>query len=136
METSVFIDSRTSMGPSANNYVFRFDMPLKGVYQAELLSATFSRTSNLQHIALDIDELKTDRMVANSAITRSFAIIPVSGTAFGSNVVYTTSSFFPIKYSYAPPRDLDRLTVKWEDQAGTVLPSSDNSFIIKFTHLK
>lgn len=131
----MFIDSKTASRGTANNYVYTFDTPLKGVCEAELLTATFSRTSNLQHIALDIDELKTDRLVANSAISRSFAIIPVSSTAFGSNVVYTVSSFFPIKTKFTP-RDLDRLTVKWEDQLGSVLPSSDNSFIIKFTHFK
>ncbi len=135
METLVFVDSKSLYSGTANNYVFRFDTPLKGVFCAELLTATFSRTSNLQHIALDIDELKTDRLVANSTLSRSFAIIPVSATAFGSNVVYTVSSFFPIKYTYTP-RDIDRLTVKWEDQNGVVLPSNDNSFIIKFTHLK
>lgn len=120
---------------SSNNYVYNLSTPLRGVHCAELLSATFSKTSNLHNTVIDIDELKTDRVVANPGISRSFAIIPTNNTTFGSNVLYTTGSFFPIKQCYQP-MDIDRLTVKWRDQTGNILPSSDNSFIIKFLHLK
>ncbi len=137
----MFIDSQTAIVRSntniytGNNYVYQLDTPLRGVCTAELLSATFSRTSNLHNMVLDIDELKTDRLVANPGVTRSFAIIPMNTVSFGSNVLYTTNGFFPIKQMYHP-RDIDRLTVRWRDQSGNIVSSSDNSFIIKFTHLK
>jgi hypothetical protein len=134
-ESFVFIDSQKSIG-TANSFVFMLDTKLRGVHQAELVSATFVRQSTDQNVILDIEELKGDGFVSNSCVSRSFAVIPVAATPLSSNVVFTTSGFFQITKYFDNFIDLDRLTVKWKDQSGSVVPMSANTLLLKIKHIK
>jgi hypothetical protein len=136
MESHVFVNSQAASSFPSNNYVYKFDTPLRGVYEAELLSATFLRTSPLHNVVIDIEELKNDRLVSTSGVARSFAVIPVINSNINSNVLFTCQTYYPIKVKTCNPQDLDRLTVRWKDQTGNIIPVGDNSLLIKFNHLK
>lgn len=136
MESYVFVNSQEVGSYPSNNYVFNFNNPLRGVYEAELLSATFLRTSPLHNVVVDIEELKNQRFVANTDVAGSFAVIPVINSNINSNVLFTCQTYYPIKMQICNPRDIDRLTVRWKDQNGNILPVGDNSLLIKFNHLK
>ena len=134
-ESFIFIDSQKSSGAS-NNYIFMLDTKLRGVHQAELVSSTFVRQSTDQNVILDIEELKGDGFISNSCISRSFAVIPVASTALSSNVVFTSGGFFQITKYFDNYIDLDRLTIRWKDQSGNLVPISGNTLLLKIKHIK
>ncbi len=134
-ESFVFLDSQKSTGQS-NNYVFMLDTKLRGVHQAELVASTFIRETADQNIILDIEELKGDGFVSNSCVSRSFAVIPVASTPISSNVMFTTGGFFQMVKNFDNFIDLDRLTVRWKNQSGALVPMSDNTVLLKIKHIK
>jgi hypothetical protein len=139
MESYVFIDSarrNKTFYPYSNSYQYTLETPLVGVCKAELLSASFCRNTYDLNTVIDIGELKNDRFVANS-ISRSFAIIPNSSVSLNSNVVYNPASFFPITTSFRNSFMLQNLTISFKDQSGVpVLTNTENSLLLKITHLK
>jgi hypothetical protein len=132
METYILVDSKQrSSGGSSNTYTYNLKTPLKSVFQAELLSAVFPRQTNDTQALLDVNELRNPRQHAGC-----FAVIPTAATVINSNVVYTTSSFFPILTKYENPFDIDRLSITWRDATSNGLVVGDNTLLFKISHIK
>lgn len=130
METYVLVDSRQATGTS-NSYTYLLKTPLVSVFQAELLSAVFPRQTNDTQALIDVNELRNPRQHAGC-----FAVIPTAATALNSNVVFTTSSFFPIVTKYDNPFNIDRLTVSWKDATSNGLTVGNNTLLFKISHIK
>lgn len=132
METYVLVDSRQRVsGGVSNSYTFMLRTPLVSVFQAELLSAVFPRQTNDTQALISINELGNPRQHAGC-----FAVIPTAATALNSNVVFTTSSFFPVVTKYDNPFNLDRLTISWRDATSNGLTVGDNTLLFKISHIK
>lgn len=132
MDTYVLVDSRQRVnGGTTNTYVYTLDKPLKSVYQAELVSAVFPRQTLDTQALIDINELRSPRQHKGC-----FAVIPTATTTANSNVVYTTSSFFPVVTKYENVFDVDRFTVTWRDATSNGLTVGDNTLLLKITHIK
>lgn len=165
MESEIFIDSLrrdTAAYPNSNNYVVYLRSPLKKVYEAELISAIFQRTTSDRNAILDIQELRNDKLKAvyslneysyfgpqsaggpssmsalNSAgesVSRSFGVISIADTTINSNVVYNQSTNYKICSRFNTPIEyVDRFTINWRDQNGNLLPTSDNTILLRIKH--
>ena len=132
METYVLVDSKQRLaGETTNTYTYMLTTPLKSVFQAELVSAVFPRQTLDTQALVDINELRHQRQHKGC-----FAVIPTAATTVNSNVVYTTSSFFPSITKYDNVFDVDRFSVTWKDATSNGLTVGDNTMLLKISHIK
>ncbi len=129
MESFLFVDSTQRTSGVSNSYVFRLNTVLKGVHEAELLSAAFPQQTSCTHVILDIVEFETPRNYGNFGVINN--LVPIN-----SNIAYTSQSFYPIQAKFDNPFDLDRLTVNWRDPTGNLISMGNNSLLLKISHLK
>lgn len=128
METYVLVDSIQATGTS-NSYVYRLPRILKGVKQAELLSAAYQKQTSCTHVFLDINEFKNPMN-----INGYFGVINNLSDS-GSNLVsFTKNSFYELKTCFENPFNIDRVTVAWKDPTGNLINISNNSVFLKVTH--
>jgi hypothetical protein len=125
----------------ANNYTIQLEIPVKGVYKAELLYACINAdTPSSNVVVLDIPELRspTSWAVPKSGAGSSmspFAIIPINGISpaiFQKNMLFDAV----IEYPNPIPR-LDRITVRllYNDTNTLVKTAdSDNNYFIVRLH--
>jgi hypothetical protein len=131
METYVLVDSiQRDTGGVANSYTYTVKKILKGVHQVELLSAAFQKQVSCTHVVLDISEFKSP---ANADTL--FGVINTFQTST-SNVAYTSMSSYPVMTRFDNPFDINKLSVAWRDPTGNTIPISENSFLLKISHIK
>ena len=135
----------TGLYPNGNNYVLHMTTPVRDISKVELLYAFLPNMNTIPAVFLDISELRTPFNIDAKSITstntfsgqnmaRSFAMIPTDFS--GTNIVkqFNKSDFdWAVEYP-TPIRKLDRLTIKWTDQSGSVVvfPTNDNSCLLRF----
>ena len=130
METYILVDSVQRSSGVSNSYTYTLKKILKGVHEAELLSAAFPKLTSCTHVILDINEFRSPTNAdLNFGVINNFVDI-------NSNVAYTTNSFYPLKTTFDNPFDLSSLNVAWRDPTGNTIAMSDNSFLLKISHCK
>ena len=129
MDSYIFVDSVQRTSGVSNSYVYRLKKVLKGVHEAELLSAAFPQLSSCTHVILDVSEFETPRNDGNFAIINN--LVPIN-----SNIAYTSQSFYKIQEKFDNPFDVDRLTINWKDPTGNLISMGNNSLLFKISHLK
>lgn len=130
MESYILIDSVQRISGVSNSYTSKLTTVLKGVHKAELLSAAFSQQTSCTHVVLDISEFRNPRNASsNFGVINN--LMPVN-----SNIAYTTQSFYPIQTVFDNPFDIGSLNVSWRDPTGNTITMTDNSFLLKISHMK
>lgn len=130
METYVLVDSVQKSSGVSNSYVYTLDKILKGVHQAELLSAAFPKQTSCTHVIVDIAEFRSPTNAnGNFGVINNFVDI-------NSNIAYTTNSFYSLKTNFVNPFDIGKLTVTWRDPTGNTISMGDNSLLLKISHMK
>lgn len=130
MESYIFVDSVQRTSGASNAYVYNLKKTLKGVHEANLLSAAYVKQTSCTHVILDVSEFRNSKNAdGNFGVINNLVDI-------NSNIAYTTNSFYTLKTEFDNPFDLDRLTVTWRDPTGNVTPMGDNSLLFKISHIK
>lgn len=130
MESYILVDSVQRESGVSNSYTYNLKKILKAVHRAELLSTTYKKEVSCTHVILDISEFRSPTNAdTNFGVINNFVDI-------NSNVVYTTNSCYPVCTDFDNPFDLSRLTVTWRDPTGNTIPMSDNSLLLKISHMK
>jgi hypothetical protein len=130
MESYILIDSIQKSSGVSNAYTYELKKILKAVHKAELLSAAYEKQVSCSHVVLDISEFRSP-----TNYDTNFAVIN-NYVATSSNVAYTANGFYHTVTEFDNPFDLSRLTVTWRDPTGNTIPISDNSILVKVSHMK
>jgi hypothetical protein len=132
---------------SKNTFSVYLNEPLKNVVQAKLLSTHIHTNDSVQHLYVDIDELKTmfsERAAAEyngsneiSRVRGAFGSIVTSSEHSGSEqlILFKERDHYEITHEYPNPiRRVDRLTVSLLDQTGNTIPEpaqgTDEHFLV------
>jgi hypothetical protein len=134
----LFIDSRDT-NPNLTNFSFTVDLEAAGaprferVENVELKALTFPKTAE-PYVIMDVAELNDDRLVStNAAANQSFAVC-----YFDAGTVLSVGQLAPMKGVDFYQRDikfnpllpkLNRLTVQFKHQDGSVITTSDTNSI-------
>jgi hypothetical protein len=132
---------------SKNTFSAYLNEPLKNVVQAKLLSTHIHTSDAVQHLYVDIDELKTmfsERASAEynganeiSRVRGAFGSIVTPSEHTGSEqlIMFKDRDHYEISHEYPNPiRRVDRLTISLLDQTGNTIPepaqASDEHFLV------
>lgn len=132
---------------SKNTFSVYLNEPLKNVVQAKLLSTHIHTSDAVQHLYVDIDELKTmfsERASAEynganeiSRVRGAFGSIVTPSEHTGSEqlIIFKERDHYEISHEYPSPiRRVDRLTISLLDQTGNTIPepaqASDEHFLV------
>jgi hypothetical protein len=132
---------------SKNTFSVYLNEPLKNVVQAKLLSTHIHTSDAVQHLYVDIDELKTmfsERASAEynganeiSRVRGAFGSIVTPSEHTGSEqlIMFKERDHYEISHEYPSPiRRVDRLTISLLDQTGNTIPepaqASDEHFLV------
>jgi hypothetical protein len=132
---------------SKNTFSAYLNEPLKNVVQAKLLSTHIHTSDAVQHLYVDIDELKTmfsERASAEynganeiSRVRGAFGSIVTPSEHTGSEqlIMFKERDHYEISHEYPSPiRRVDRLTISLLDQTGNTIPepaqASDEHFLV------
>jgi hypothetical protein len=132
---------------SKNTFSAYLNEPLKNVVQAKLLSTHIHTSDAVQHLYVDIDELKTmfsERASAEynganeiSRVRGAFGSIVTPSEHTGSEqlIMFKERDHYEISHEYPNPiRRVDRLTISLLDQTGNTIPepaqASDEHFLV------
>lgn len=144
----LYVDSRR--GESDNNYTLYLNTPLTHVTSAQVTALTVSPNNVIQRgdfIFLDIEELRrpcnTDCLsnvtAPQTPVSTAFGIVhlkdySVGDDETGAKAKYYTDKKDNVQVSYPRPiPQIDRLSVKWRDFSGNVVPMDDyNAFVLRF----
>jgi hypothetical protein len=130
MESYILVDSVQRSSGVSNAYTYELKKILKAVHRAELLSAAYQKQVSCTHVLLDISEFRSP-----TNYDTNFGVIN-NYTETNSNVAYTANGFYPVCTDFDNPFDISRLTVTWRDPTGNTIPISDNSLLLKISHVK
>jgi len=132
---------------SKNTFSAYLNEPLKNVVQAKLLSTHIHTSDAVQHLYVDIHELKTmfsERASAEynganeiSRVRGAFGSIVTPSEHTGSEqlIMFKERDHYEISHEYPSPiRRVDRLTISLLDQTGNTIPepaqASDEHFLV------
>ena len=130
MESYILVDSVQKTSGVSNSFTYTLKNILKGVHKVELLSAAFPQLTSCTHVVLDITEFRNPRNVnTNFGVINN--LVPIN-----NNIAYTSNSFYPIQTMFDNPFDIGVLNVTWRDPTGNTITMTDNSFLLKISHMK
>ena len=135
---------------SKNTFSVYLNEPLKNVVEAKLLSTHIHTSDAVQHLYVDIDELKTmfsERAAAeyngSSEISRvrgvfGSIVTPSEHTGSEQLIIFKERDHYEISHEYPNPlKMVSRLTVSLFDQTGNTIPNpsqvtDENFLVMKF----
>lgn len=144
----LYVDSRR--GESNNVFTLYVTNPLTHVTSAEITALTVSPNNVIQRgdiVFLDIEELRrpcgTDCLsnvtAPQTPVSTAFGIVHLKDYSVGDDETNAKAKYYSDKKDHIhvdylrPIPSVDRLTVKWRDYTGNLIPMDDyNAFVLRF----
>ena len=144
----LYIDSRR--GDTSNVFTLYVNNPLTHVTSAEITALTLCPNNVIQRgdiVFLDIDELRrpcgTDCLsnvtAPQTPVSTAFGIIHLRDYSENNDIAGQKAKYYSDKKDHIhvdyprPIPSIDRLTVKWRDYTGNLIPMDDyNAFVLRF----
>lgn len=144
----LYVDSRR--GDTNNVFTLYVNSPLTHVTSAEITALTLCPNNVIQRgdiVFLDIDELRrpcgTDCLSnvtsPQTPVSTAFGMVHLKDYSEGNDVVGEKAKYYSDKKDHIhveyprPIPSIDRLTVKWRDYSGNLIPMDDyNAFVLRF----
>jgi hypothetical protein len=138
---NVFVTSNVLSVTNANTYTVYLPNFIKDVHRVEVSYAAYYSSATTTAVYLDIEELRSpvytitaSANTLSSISTSAFAVLP----AGSGRTLFNSNSNYPIAIDYPYPiQKLDRLTIKWTDQSGILIPmSGETAFLLRVFTLR